>query len=660
MAGAARIIKSKITFPLSRLLFHLFFLLMGIVICPQPSFANNEIIRRSESTGKNQEHNLDSLFKIALNIVYSAPDSARMIILNQIEQGPREDYPELARLLNLLGATYHIQADYKQALYYYYQALSKAINFNDSTRLADAYNNLGKVNLKIGNYKEAFDSFMKALDVYNKNQQYGNAASTHNNLGLLYHELNNSEKAVDNFRIALAGFEALGDSIGMSAALNNIGLTYSNDSALFYFNKAAEINKRNNLYGLGISYQARGNFYFNIGLTDEAGDNYEKARTVAQAIKQSYQEAFAILGLAHVALAENQLNDALNFANQALTIAREMDNKVLLNNAFEIISRIYEEMGDLRQSIEFYREYAQLKDELENQTILHQIYNTEISTLTETNALQQLQIEKHMLKQQQKNNLLVFIIVVFILGIFGFSLLYFNVRQRQQSRLQQTIINLNEKKSRVAIEAEIQERQRIGRELHDGLGQMLSVARLHISTIQQKENLTEYRKKELLEAAIRSVDEAFDEVRNISHNLAPSLLSEKGLVEAIKTLSNHINKSGQLNMHFETFGLNGSLDNLIEHTLYRAIQELLNNAIKHGKASSFNLQLIRDEAGITLMAEDNGVGFNYNEKDFNGNGGISNLRSRIENLNGTIFFDTMIDRGTIVSIVLPINPNNEL
>jgi two-component system, NarL family, sensor kinase len=200
----------------------------------------------------------------------------------------------------------------------------------------------------------------------------------------------------------------------------------------------------------------------------------------------------------------------------------------------------------------------------------------------------------------------------------------------------------------------LQERNRIGQELHDGLGQMLSAVRMNISALQQKTSLNEESKKELVDFAIESVDKAFYELRDISHNLAPSVLAEKGLTGALKDLSNQVNQSKHLQMNFEVYGMNGSLDTLIENTLYRASQELLTNAIKHAKATTFSVQLVKSNTEITLMVEDNGKGFAIDQTLILPGGGLNNIRSRVENLNGQVFIDAMENRGSIVTIVIPI------
>ena len=107
------------------------------------------------------------------------------------------------------------------------------------------------------------------------------------------------------------------------------------------------------------------------------------------------------------------------------------------------------------------------------------------------------------------------------------------------------------------------------------------------------------------------------------------------------------------------YGIKDALDTLIENTLYRAVQELLNNAIKHANATNFFLQIVKGDHEITLMVEDNGKGFNMDDTLIMPGGGLYNLRSRVENLNGNIFIDTMESRGTIVTIVISLN-NTEL
>lgn len=289
-----------------------------------------------------------------------------------------------------------------------------------------------------------------------------------------------------------------------------------------------------------------------------------------------------------------------------------------------------------------------------NQAKLHQIYNLEIDELSMAAEIQKLEIQRQELQLSKKNNIIYFIVAAFVLTLAGTYLLYKNRNHLRNANHQKAILSLNEKKSRAATEAEMQERKRIGQDLHDGLGQMLSVARLNISVLQQRPEISGAVKKELLDAALNSVDGAFFELRNISHNLAPSVLSSKGLAKGIREMVDQVNQSKQINVQLEMYGLSGTLDEILENTLYRAAQELMSNTIKHSQAKNFDLQIIKSDKEITLMAEDDGNGFEMTEALMLNGGGLSNIRSRVENLKGNVFIDSKGQRGTIVTIVIPL------
>ncbi len=601
----------------------------------------------------------DSLFQQSLSLLYNNPDSARLIIQEAFSLNLFDNQMEKLKSLNLLGVTHHLQANYIKALDYYYEALPLAVDLNDNKCIANIYNNVGSVNLKIGNYKNALDYFLKANNYYNELGLIENKSSILNNIGLLYMDIDNFEKARLYFRQAYQGFELKDDSIGMAATLSNIGTLFDEyqkvDSAFYYINRAVGINERlDNKYGLCISLQAKANTFLSNKMYEQAIEYYVKSNAVAKLINHDYQQGYTYLGLAKVRLKTSETGNSLHNAELAMQIANKINNKRLKQEIYKIFSEIFEQMGDYEKGLAHFKTSVELKEELINQTKLHQIYNLEIEQLSLAKEIQQLEIQRQELLLSKKNTIIIFIVVAFILILTGIYLLYLNYNHRRNANLQKTILSLTEKKSRAAAEAEIQERKRIGEELHDGLGQMLSVARLNISVLQQKTVLTDQRKKELLEAALHSVDEAFFELRNISHNLVPSVLLVKGLATALRELADQVNQSKHINVQLEMHGLNGAVDGIIENTLYRAAQEMLNNAIKHSNAVNFFMQIVKSDKEITLMVEDDGNGFNYKNTLIIPGGGLSNIRSRVENLNGYFFVDSMEKRGTIISIVIPI------
>lgn len=601
----------------------------------------------------------DSIFGAGLGLLYSKPDSARYYAKQTLELEGIENTGYQVRALNLLGASYNIESNFTQALDIYQQALEIAVKLDDTLRISNLYNNLGIANLKIGNYNEALDFLLKAMHYYDLILDEDSKSSTINNIGLLYMEIKNYDKALSYFRQAYDYALKRQDSLSISNSLTNFGVFYSNigetDSAFKYMDKSIALNKRiDNQYGLTVVYVAKANAHNSLKDYEKARDLFNESLQVAKKLNHSYQIATANFGIASACLNLNEFDKSLQYANQAMQVAQEGNHEKIIATNHNILAEIYEKTGDYKNALAHYRTYIELENEIINQNKLHQIYNLEIDHLNQAKEIQQLEIQRQDLIISKKNNVILFIIIAFGLITGGVYLLYLNQNHRREALHQKAITSLTEKKSRAAIEAEIQERQRIGQELHDGLGQILSATRLSISAMQQKVFLTEQRKKELLDAAIESVDKAFYELRDISHNLAPSALTEKGLLGALKDLTEQVNKSNHIQAHFETYGMNGALDSIMENTIYRAVQELLNNAIKHADATGFFIQLVRSDQEITLMVEDNGKGFNKENTFILPGGGLNNIRSRVENLDGNIFIDAMENRGTIITIVIPI------
>ena len=617
----------------------------------------------SNSITTMRKERFDELVVRSKDLQISNPDSSRALALEALLfRNPLETDEEI-QVLNLIGVSYFIQSKYDKALDHYLKGLSLAIKEDNAQLIAFLYNNIGIVNLHTGNYTDAMKHFMKAIDYYSK-ANYGNTnLNAINNLGMLYAKIENYEKAQIYFDQAVEGYTADRDSIGVSIAFSNKGSMFlkkeSPDSALVYLNKSIELlEKSRNKYALSLTYAEVAKTYFFIQDDERALHYYTKSKERAKEIDHLYQKSNALLGLARVYLRNQEYDLALKEATKAKELGNKLSNQKIIYESLDILSQIYEQIGDYESSLVHFRKSVYLKEGILNQSELHQIYNMEIQALSDAKEIQQLEIKRQELLLSRKNATIAFIIVAFLLAMAGLYLLYRNRQYYQLAKHQKDILELTEKKSRAAIDAEIQERKRIGQELHDGLGQMLSVARLNISALQQKQGLSEERKHELMQRAMNSVDQAFIGVRDISHNLSPAVLTEKGLPGALKDLVEQVNKSSQLQVSLETYGLNGTIDNLVENTLYRAVQELLNNAMKHAGAHVLNIQIVKNEGGITLIVEDDGKGFDLNTTICSPGGGLSNLRSRVENLNGDLFIDTVPGRGTIINIVIPIKENN--
>ncbi|MFC2107021.1 histidine kinase [Bacteroidota bacterium] len=194
------------------------------------------------------------------------------------------------------------------------------------------------------------------------------------------------------------------------------------------------------------------------------------------------------------------------------------------------------------------------------------------------------------------------------------------------------------------------ERQRLSRELHDGLGQSLIALKLKLEGIRNK-NSEEV--KELIDEIKISFDEAIDEVRNMSNDLMPAVLNAFGLVKAVKNQCDNISNNSDMNVMFKSYGEIDSLNSKFKTYFFRIIQEGLNNGIRHASASIMNIDLLREDNTITVQIEDNGSGFEFTDEIISKGNGLHNMRERVSLMNGEFKIDSKINSGTKIIIKVP-------
>jgi len=216
-------------------------------------------------------------------------------------------------------------------------------------------------------------------------------------------------------------------------------------------------------------------------------------------------------------------------------------------------------------------------------------------------------------------------------------------------RLNQELQVQEQKKMEAVIESQEKERKRIAEELHDSVGQMLALVKLNLSGIESTYEYPSPEKNQLIQQTSQLLDESIDEIRTISHNLMPPDLKSKSLTEIAENLL----KRNGLAYQFQTYGLADNLSEAIKFTLYRIIQEIIHNIIKHASAKKIDISITQTDDGINLMVEDDGIGFNTSI--VNSGLGLKNIHSRVKLLNGYFDVDSSLNRGTIYNVTIPLN-----
>jgi signal transduction histidine kinase/predicted ATPase len=202
------------------------------------------------------------------------------------------------------------------------------------------------------------------------------------------------------------------------------------------------------------------------------------------------------------------------------------------------------------------------------------------------------------------------------------------------------------------MQAQDNERKRIARDLHDSLGSLLSSVRLRFNGLQHEFFQKVPDRAQRFDDSIKLLDEAIDELRQISHNMVPVSLSRFGLSSALHTFVAQVNASGQLDVQLQILGFNTRLPEEMEVRVYRICQELVQNVIKHAQASTVRIQLIHHNDSLNIMVEDDGIGL---LKDTLVRGfGFSTIQSHVDLSKGTFGIESQPGKGCLVLIDLPI------
>jgi signal transduction histidine kinase len=201
------------------------------------------------------------------------------------------------------------------------------------------------------------------------------------------------------------------------------------------------------------------------------------------------------------------------------------------------------------------------------------------------------------------------------------------------------------------LEGQEKERQRMAADLHDNLGSLLATLKLHFHSIKDFE---ETEQNKLLQKSNDLLEEAYQKVRGMAHAGNAGVNAKEGLVPAVKDFASKVSILNRLVIEVEEHGMNRRLENTLEITIFRIIQELITNIIKHAQADSVVIHLTQHEDTINLMVEDNGIGFDISQIKPSGGMGLHSIQKKIENLGGQVTIDSIAEKGTTIIIDVPL------
>ena len=514
------------------------------------------------------------------------------------------------------GTLFRRRAKYDSSLVHYMNAMSIADKNKDDTLRAKGYNGLGNYYTTVKDIKKAEEFHLQALEIRIKLGNPYDLYSNYENLGIINRELGNYDKALAYYLKARHYAEITRDSSNLAFSDNDIGAAYSK--------KKDAVN--------GELYLKR-----SIAIRERMGEKNELAYTY-----NYLGENYEVKG--------DLVNAELNI-KKALAIAEEIKNNKQRYEALESLSDFYARNKKYDSAYSYLAKYRFFRDSLNKKDNAQTI--AELQTRYETEKKER-KIQEQQYEINKRNGFIAAIVgLLILLGLLGYSA-YRRYRLKQQSRLQSEILKQQELASKAVIEAEENERKRIAGDLHDGVGQLMSAAKLNLSSIRDEIPFPSAEQSSVFDKAIALVDEGCREVRNVSHNIMPNALLKSGLATAVRDFVNKID-SKTIKIHLYAEGLTEKIDVNVEIVLYRVIQECVNNVIKHSGANQLHISLIKDSDGISVTIEDNGKGFNATDIGKYDGLGLKNILTRIEYLKGTVEWDSAPGKGTVVAIHVPVN-----
>jgi signal transduction histidine kinase len=473
------------------------------------------------------------------------------------------------------------------------------------------------------------------------------------------------DDAVKYLEMSLEINRGRNDARNIALNLTNLGgvclETDELDKALEYYKQAYQIYKT-----IGPELLEIGDIYNNIAEVYEQQHQYTKAlenlfKAYKLYQKQNYLQGITmtLVNMGNIYTAQGRYEEAEAVLDSSLRVAIRAESRANQKNILWAMANNYYKAGSYQKAYEYYDQYQEIYKELfevERTAKINELnikYNNE-RIARENLALKNdnLEIQLHLKKKSLQSTIFMFTLI----GVVLLALLISLYSRHRISVSRNKIRQLEEEKkfigARLLLEAQEQERKRIALELHDGLGVLLSATRIQFSNLKDKSP----ENKQLIEKASQLLEQATGDVRKISHNMMPGLLTKLGLYEAVEDLFENLDETEGLRAVCEISGNLKRLPENMEIMLYRIIQEWVNNTLKHAHANNIGMKIREADNHIHVEYRDDGMGFEPEKALFSDaeSLGLKSIRSRVDFLNGKLDIESAPGKGVLYKLVVPV------
>jgi signal transduction histidine kinase len=557
--------------------------------------------------------------------------------LDSIGRDDKSKYPDFVNL----ATVFRYDRKFDSASKYYSKSLDIALKTDSQDRLTSLYNNLGTLEYSRENHKKAVEYFLKAMDYSEVANSPIKVVSTYVNLGNVFIQLEEGDTAIEYLNEALELSYKINYLQGIADSKRNLAKCYNLlnihiEKSIEYLKDAVEIYKdiKDDIFlleaysNLGEAYQVKGSIY-------EAIKYHELAVSLSEQVEMEVNVFGSHIALGSAYFDQNQLQKAVIEID---FILQNIDNKNLLKNnlltAYELKSKISKRRENYVVALDYFEKFKNLSDSLisvEKMKNIQEIdtkYQSEKKEnenikLKNENAEQELEIQKEISIKQRYG----FLAGGSVLGVFALVFYYRNRRKR--------LMVLNRFQ---IVEAKQKEHQRIGADLHDSKAKTLEKIAMA---------LDENGNSEIADR-VRAVKE---NIRVLSHELLQIPFTQEEFDEQIITLLYEYNN---VELKINYIGIKAiewkTIDDAVKRNLYLVINEAVSNIKNHSGATEAEIKFEKKRKQLAIYITDNGRG--YQDSDLTNGFGFSNMKMRIHEINGSIKFDSIQQKGTEIGIFL--------
>ncbi|MEP4092860.1 ATP-binding protein [Reichenbachiella sp.] len=577
------------------------------------------------------------------------------------------DLDDSARLIVLRALVFNETKDLNLALSYVEDLIQLAKDMKSPDYQAIGHYQKGNTLKVLGNLDEALNAYLKSISIAKESGFEKIEGSTYGAIADIFSITNDHSNAMLYYNKGISVLRQTKDSISLASAILNAGdeyLTYGDyDSALLYFSESGKIFEQVN-YKIGQAYNLGniGMVYASTGENILAEKNINQAIEILEKAEDYYPICFYLLSMSDVFMDRKDVTSAINYAGKSLRLAVQYQLKQQISEANLKLSELYEMTGESSKAFAYYRNHITYRDSVNNIETVQKIANQR--TDFEVNLREK---EIALLEKGQTLDRTYIVIAVTLLVLAVVLLLYFRQRflttqlaaaerrKRNEQKIKDLLYTQESKALQSMVKGQDDERKRLAKDLHNHFGNLLATIKVNINVLEH-ESIPNYPTLTTL------IDQACTDVRNIAHELNMGISDDFGLVPALKELTEHLKKSGHIQIEFSASMCNHPMETDEEITIYRIVQELVSNTLKHAQASKLSISLtcFEEDHLINIIVQDNGHGIEGAVKHADSSGmGINTLKKMIENLHGEMIVDSSAKKGTTVNIDLPLKPTTE-